>query len=956
VLSVYHHLPRALLVLCWMGALAKPAAAVMPSPVGAIPAEVVQAFDARLFELPPRADRLGTSAVQTVWNIPVLLVGFSDQQFSTTIYGGRTPTQHFDRTLFDTTGVTSTGSVFDYYQWVSGERIRVVGKVVASLTLPQTKSWYANNNWGLGQLPPQNTYGFVTSALQYADSSIDWRPFDQDNDGFVDMLWVVHSGLPGEATVAKTNLWSITSRLSAWSLGESFETRTLRPGGGAIHMRVDRFSVMPEISSIRPGQPVEIGVYCHEFGHALGLPDLYDTSTFGGGDNLGTGNWSLMGTGGYGGDGSSPEYPSHLGAWPLRWLGWGEFIRPENDTLMVQGSLESGAPVVEFWFQGDASPQYFLIENRQREGFDRNLPGEGLIIYQVDETVMTPPAVAGNRINTGCRPGLRLLEADGLGDIVAGRNRGESRDPFPGYLGRTEFNDGTVPSTRAAPASCEAVTGALTDIALGQIELVGDDVRYLVQVRAPGWEAAVSTVAGSFEPIWPSGAANRALSTADGSVLAAITERRAGRSQIILHSRSRFGPWGDPIEVSESPGSATDPSIAALPGGSDLVVTWSDSRHGAGELYYRSRIGGVWSPERRLTELAGDSRYPSMGVDRFGRVHLAWLYTEGVRPRVHFMTFTYYSPFGMSVAVTPTTVFPEAPVVAVAPSGESHIFWSDRATSPTSVWFSRYGHSTGLTSPQPVATGIVSNQPTIDASVDATGTVHVVWQVTGSAGSVNQIHYQKRPPNGAIPSPIDSVIISRSESVQNPIVRVDERGAVHVGFIAINGGVPQVRYKRGHPERGWDYGSTEITMVSEGGAGRPMIVPGRNDEVSVLYFLPTLETDRLMERRRFMPVGALAAPEPLRLRAGLDVRLAPNPLRAGAPLALRIPGDMLGPGSVIELFDLAGRKVASTPLVPHAGDLSAEIPGTITRGWQSGVYFARVRGGRALGARLVVLR
>jgi hypothetical protein len=406
--------------------------------------------------------------------------------------------------------------------------------------------------------------------------------------------------------------------------------------------------------------------------------------------------------------------------------------------------------------------------------------------------------------------------------------------------------------------------------------------------------------------------------------------------------------------VSESPVSATDPSIAALPGGNDLVVTWTDSRHGAGELYYRSRIGGVWSSERRLTELAGDSRYPSVGVDRFGRVHLAWLYTEGALPRVRFMTFTYYSPFGMSVAVTPTTVFPEAPVVAVAPNGVSHIFWSDRATFPSSVWYAKYGHPTGLSLPQPVAGGVFA-QPAIDASVDATGAVHVVWQVSGSGG-VNQIRYQRYPPGDGDPSPSDSVIVSRAESVQNPVVRVDQGLAVHVAFIAVNDGVPQVRYKRGHPDRGWDYSSTEITLVSEGGAGRPMIVPGRNAEVSVLYFLPTVETDRLMERRRFMPVNALAAPDPVRLRARFDVRLAPNPLRAGSPLAFRFAGDALGPGSVVELFDLVGRRVASTPLVPHAGELFAEIPGTITRGWQSGVYFARVRGGGALAARLVVLR
>jgi len=951
--SFSDHLLRATFLLVWMAALAMPAAAVMPSPAGTIPPEVAAAFDARLFELPPAGDRLGTSAVQTVWNVPVILVGFSDQPLGAAAYGGPTPTQYFNRTLFDTTGVTSTGSVFDYYRWASGNRIRVVGKVVASVSLAQAKNYYANNSWGFGTQPPRNTYGFVSAALHYADSSVDWRPFDQNNDGFVDMLWVIHSGLPGEVTVARDNLWSVTSRLTSWG-GESFRTSTSMPGAPAIHMRVDRFSVLPEFSSIRPGQPAEIGIFCHEFGHALGLPDLYDTGTLGGGANLGTGNWSLMSTGGYGADGRSPEFPAHLGAWPLRWLGWRESIRPAYDTLMVQGSLEGGAPLVEFWFQGEANHEYFLIENRQREGFDRNLPEEGLIVYYVDESVMTPVAVAANRINSGCRLGLRLLEADGFGDLIAGRNRGESRDPFPGSLGRTGIDDGTRPSTQAASPDCYPALGAVTNIALRHIELVGDDARYQIQVRSPGWEPAVSTAEAGFAPVWPSGAANRALRTADGSVVTALSERRSGRPQVVLRSRPPFGPWGDPVQVSESPVLATDPSIAALPGGNDLVVTWSDYRHGAGELYYRSRIGGVWSSERRLTDLAGDSRYPSVGVDRFGRVHLAWLYSEGGSPKVRFMTFTYFSPFGMSMVVTPTTALPDAPVVAVSPEGVSHIFWSDRATSPSSVWRSAYSLSGGQSPPQRVAASGLG-QPAVDACIDANGALHVVWQVSGTGG-VNQIRYQRYPPGGGNPSPVDSIIVTRLENVQNPVVRVDEKSTVHVAFIAFSGGVPQVRYKRRHPNLGWDYGSTEISLVSEGGAGRPMIAPGHDDEVSILYLLPSAEAERLVERRRFMPSVSLAVPDPVRPPAHLDVRLGPTPLRAGSPLVVRLAGDASASRNVVEIFDLVGRRVIATPLVPHPDGLSAEIPGTITRGWESGVYFARVRDGGAPAVRLVVLR
>ena len=134
------------------------------------------------------------------------------------------------------------------------------------------------------------------------------------------------------------------------------------------------------------------------------------------------------------------------------------------------------------------------------------------------------------------------------------------------------------------------------------------------------------------------------------------------------------------------------------------------------------------------------------------------------------------------------------------------------------VYRATYSAQTGLSYPQPVGTNAF-NQPAVDACADRFGFVHVVWQVTGSG--VNQIRYQRYPPGGGPPSPRDSILVQRVESVQNPTVRVGQDLGIHVAFITMSGGVPQVRYKRRHQVRGWDYGSTEITLPSDGGAGRP---------------------------------------------------------------------------------------------------------------------------------------
>ena len=158
------------------------------------------------------------------WTVPVILVDFTDQPLT---YSN---TSEWDRALFDTTGSTPTGSVFDYYQWVSGNRLRVIGKVVAVVHLDQTKGYYANNSWGLSSSTPLNSAGALMDALGKCEKQVNWSDFDRDLDGYVDMMWVLHSGLGGENVVTRQDLWSMTSRLSAWSGSGAYTTSDPVPG------------------------------------------------------------------------------------------------------------------------------------------------------------------------------------------------------------------------------------------------------------------------------------------------------------------------------------------------------------------------------------------------------------------------------------------------------------------------------------------------------------------------------------------------------------------------------------------------------------------------------------------------------------------------------------------------------------------------------------------------------
>lgn len=315
------------------------------------------------------------------------------------------------------------------------------------------------------------------------------------------------------------------------------------------------------------------------------------------------------------------------------------------------------------------------------------------------------------------------------------------------------------------------------------------------------------------------------------------------------------------------------------------------------------------------------------------------------------MSFTYYSPYGTPLTVTQPSDLPDAPVVVTSPDGSSSVLWSDRGGSTAAVWIAPYRPGVGLGAKQRIFESSLP-QPAVDAAVDAEGALHVVWQVSGSG--VNQIHYQKRLP-GLAPSPADTVIVSRGEGVQNPTLRADPTSGLHVAFIASNGGVQQVRYKRRAPDRGWDYASTEVTLVSEGPMARPALAPAALNDVSVLY-LGFLPATRQFERRRLIESVAVAAPTPAPFVPGPALRLGPNPLRAGSPLVLRLDGAAGRAPPVVDILDLTGRRVTSAALTPGGDAAVAEIPGGTTGAWPSGVYFAHLRGADRHSARLVVIR
>ena len=255
---------------------------------------------------PPVGKSTQAAAATGLRRSPVLAGGFSDL--------AGTYTMSTLQNVF-----TGSQSVRDFWLEASSNRLDVVGEVVSWRRAPQTRSYYASDDNGMDiWAAPHNAGRFVLDVVQAADQAgLDWGRYDNDgpdgvansgdDDGMVDCAIIVHAGQGGEC--GTSGLWSHHYFLAGWGYG-SYTTATRRHGGGYI--TVDDYVLVPEKSC--DSGVIEIGVICHEYGHALGLPDLYDTTT----GRAGIGGWGLMGTGSWGGDGLHPETPSLPCAWSRR--------------------------------------------------------------------------------------------------------------------------------------------------------------------------------------------------------------------------------------------------------------------------------------------------------------------------------------------------------------------------------------------------------------------------------------------------------------------------------------------------------------------------------------------------------------------------------------------------------------------------------------------------------------
>ena len=296
--------------------------------------------------------------------ILAIRIDFSDQP-------GQKPASDFNKAIFGTRG----SSVKLYYEEVSYGQMHILPGYLGG-TMPAGERWYRARKemsyYGEGNIMTVRYKELVAEACAAADAEVDFPRYDRDGDGYVDHLMLIHAGNDEASTGVPEDIWSAEIDMVP---------------GVYDGVRVPAAMIVAEDPS---NDVVNIGIYCHEFFHEFGAPDLYAW-------DHPVGHWCLMGT--FGPYQDNGQHPSHICGY-LKWdfdadpsngvMGWLKPINLTSSGTYTVDSLElpTGNRLHEIDIPGKRGKEYFLIENRNKRSgavYDTYLPESGILIWHVDE-------------------------------------------------------------------------------------------------------------------------------------------------------------------------------------------------------------------------------------------------------------------------------------------------------------------------------------------------------------------------------------------------------------------------------------------------------------------------------------------------------------------------------------------------------------------------------------------
>lgn len=346
----------------------------------------------------------------------VILVNYTDVKFTTP-----DANDYFTRMLneegFSDNG--AYGSCRDFYMAASGGKFVGEFDVYGPVELPHPQSYYgANGIWGIDTRVQQ----MIIDAVAALDEQIDYRDYDLDNDAFIDNVFVFYAGIGEAQGGGPDSVWPHQSTI-----------------GMSIRYRYDgvflnRYACSSELMA--SGETDGIGTFCHEFGHVLGIPDLYNTENSS--VSYTPGDYSTFDSGCYLGNSKQPPTLSAFERNSLGWLGDDlvEITGPASCTL--EHILTSNKA---YLINTDNENEFFLFENRQKTGWDSLLPGNGMLIWHIDFDKTVWQQNEAN--NNPSHQHIDLVEANGNTGSTTWVTR---RYPFPGTNKVTSFTFDGKPS------------------------------------------------------------------------------------------------------------------------------------------------------------------------------------------------------------------------------------------------------------------------------------------------------------------------------------------------------------------------------------------------------------------------------------------------------------------------------------------------------------------------------
>ncbi|MBE7434365.1 MAG: M6 family metalloprotease domain-containing protein [Anaerolineales bacterium] len=393
---------------------------------------------------------------------------------------------YFDPMLFGTvydppeyaafSGYPKDRTLYNYYKEVSYGYIEITTQ-----NMPSDMNWtnvghpydyYTKadgiHDNGFGPYP-ENVQGIVLDVVRAVDPYVDFSVYAVD--GVVPNLFIVYAGTGAEWSADPSLIWS-----HSWDLKEG---TGLTDGDLTFDgVKINNYAMMPEVGGDVTGYtgvvsgpfPPTVGVYAHEYGHVLGLPDQYDY----GYESDGTDVYSLMAGGSWNRYPSdrifSGNSPAHLDAWSKYMLGFVTPVEITSTSSLTLLPAETNAIAYKMVVPNSGGKEYFLFENRQAIGFDQGLQRfgtHGLAIYHVDDTVFTRNYWRPNEAENwkefrseGWRKawtdethyGISIIQADDQWDLehavyYLSPFSSLAGDLYPGRLGKTEFSSYTKPNS-----------------------------------------------------------------------------------------------------------------------------------------------------------------------------------------------------------------------------------------------------------------------------------------------------------------------------------------------------------------------------------------------------------------------------------------------------------------------------------------------------------------------------